>query len=374
MRIRIMVPDSESGGLARSCAAVTQYLQTRGHECQVLSLNPPPDSGNPFGLLDEDYDYISYSGPWGIRSLPLLVKRLRSYDFDALWVCHPTFAGCLAAKVIHCRGRILSLHWPHFPHGLNWRAKLKWSTFYRLFGRDYSHIACETRFLRDELLALDRQLLSKAVVTGVPIAGVADGAPTLERSGRRQENATGLVVGSAGWLRPGKRFDVVLRVAHTVLSQNPNVQFRIAGDGPMREQLQSQAERLGISSRVRFLGWVDQMTGFYRCLDALLFCSDFETAGRAVGEAMASGVPVVCSVRRGGTRELVKHSETGFLFGVHDVSALSAALMSLLNDASLRQRIGEAARRHVAAHHAVQSVGAHYEQLLQSATRARPTR
>jgi len=367
MRLLVLAADSQRGGLARSCAAVTQYLLRRGHDCRVLSLNPPPDGANPFGFLNGDYDHVCYRGPWGIRSLASLLNRIRQYDFDVLWVCHPTFAGCLAAKMANCRARILSLHWPHFPYGLEWRAKLKWSVFYRLFGHDYCRILCDTEFQRDELLAVAPDMAHKVVVAGLPIAGTRGGMADVERNGGHAPDNGRMVVGSAGWLRPGKRFDIVLMVARAVLSHNLNVEFRIAGDGPMKAQLTSQARELGISSRVRFLGWVDSMAGFYKSLDALIFCSDFETAGRVVGEAMWHRLPVVCSVERGGTGELIQHFKTGFFFGSHDVLALSAALLLLLRDPGLRRQIGEAARDYVAEQHSVETVGAHYERLLQSA-------
>ena len=86
---------------------------------------------------------------------------------------------------------------------------------------------------------------------------------------------------------------------------------------------------------------------FLRSLDCFFYRTSprwFEVAGRVVAEAMACGLPVVCS-REIGFAELITHGQDGFLFDDNDDDAALAYMVRLAGDAQLRRNMGEAARR-----------------------------
>lgn len=125
-------------------------------------------------------------------------------------------------------------------------------------------------------------------------------------------------------------------------------EWRIAGDGPQMEALQSLAQELGIDDRVFFLGWQSrlQILESYKQANLFLFPSRHEGMPNAILEAMASGLPVIATCIAG-NEELVVEGETGYLIPPEDIEALQDELKKILSDSALRQQMGEASRRRV---------------------------
>jgi glycosyltransferase involved in cell wall biosynthesis len=137
-----------------------------------------------------------------------------------------------------------------------------------------------------------------------------------------------------------KRLDDFVAVIERLRAAGAPVRALVVGDGPERESL---VRRLpgGI-----FEGFLvgDALPEAYASADVFLFPSDTETFGSVTLEAMASGLPTVCADATG-SRSLVEPGVTGALAPIGDVEGLTAAVRSLVDDAALRRRMGEAARR-----------------------------
>jgi glycosyltransferase involved in cell wall biosynthesis len=117
----------------------------------------------------------------------------------------------------------------------------------------------------------------------------------------------------------------------------------VVGDGERREDLQQLAHRLGLASRVHFLGWRSDLEAILSELDMVICCSRNEGTPVALIEAMAAGVPVVSS-DVGGVGDLVVHGETGWLVPPGDPAALAQGIQRLLGDPELCRRLAVAAR------------------------------
>jgi glycosyltransferase involved in cell wall biosynthesis len=104
------------------------------------------------------------------------------------------------------------------------------------------------------------------------------------------------------------------------------------------------AEDLGISRRVMFLGARQDVPECLATFDLFAFPSFNEGMGRAMVEAMATGLPTVAT-RVGGIPDVVADGETGVLVPPGDEAALAGALLGLLRDPRQRQTYGQAARR-----------------------------
>jgi glycosyltransferase involved in cell wall biosynthesis len=100
-----------------------------------------------------------------------------------------------------------------------------------------------------------------------------------------------------GRLVEGKRPGDALAAFARVLEEHPDATLVFVGDGPLRTELESEAESLGVSDQVRFLGEVgyDEMPFVYRGGDVLVLPSRAEGFPRTILEAIASNVPVVAS-------------------------------------------------------------------------------
>jgi glycosyltransferase involved in cell wall biosynthesis len=164
-------------------------------------------------------------------------------------------------------------------------------------------------------------------------------------------------------LDPQKGLDVLLRAARAV----DGARFVIAGTGPERARLESQAAALGVHERVQFLGHRDDVPALLAASDAFVLPSLFEGTPLALLEAMAAGMPVVSSAIPG-TDELVDDGETGLLVQGGDSDALADALRRIVAEPELRARLGAAARRRAEAEHSAVSttgrVAAVYDEVL----------
>jgi glycosyltransferase involved in cell wall biosynthesis len=157
----------------------------------------------------------------------------------------------------------------------------------------------------------------------------------------------GRSVTTVAHLRPGKGIDVLLKAAAALLTRLPDVTFRIAGDGTERPALQALCTTLGISERVQFLGHTPDIPALLRSSSVFAFPSLMEASPNAVIEAMASGLAVAAS-NAGGIPEVVEHERNGLLVPPGDPRALSDALVRLLTDTALSQKLGIAARETIA--------------------------
>jgi glycosyltransferase involved in cell wall biosynthesis len=179
---------------------------------------------------------------------------------------------------------------------------------------------------------------------------VYPGVPIPERAGRLSRPAdaqTACVIGVAGRLVPVKGHVHLLRAAALLRSAWPAFRIEIAGEGPLRVELQDEVRRLGLESHVTFLGWRADMDAALARWNALVQPSLEEGFGMAALEAMAAGLPVVAT-RVGGLPELVEHGATGLLVAPADPSALALAIERLLQDPDLASAMGAAGRKRAA--------------------------
>ncbi len=143
-----------------------------------------------------------------------------------------------------------------------------------------------------------------------------------------------------------KGFDVALAALAELAPRFPNARLVIAGDGPARPELETQAKALGITDAVEFVGWVAPERVFELMNSATLVVmpSRRETFGLVALEAALMGRPVVAS-RVDGLPEVVADGQTGLLVDKEDPTALARAIAQLLEDAGTAERMGQAARR-----------------------------
>ena len=120
------------------------------------------------------------------------------------------------------------------------------------------------------------------------------------------------------------------------------LQLLVVGDGDLREQLRAQVERLGLASRVHFLGARRDLGDLLAAVDLFVMPSLWEGLPLSMVLAMGAGLPVVAT-RVAGIPEVVLDTETGLLVPPADVPALGAALARLVADPVLRRRMGTAA-------------------------------
>ena len=188
---------------------------------------------------------------------------------------------------------------------------------------------------------------------------------------RQKRNLTEdeFVLGCVGYLLPEKGQELLVRALPEICAKVPRVRLLLAGGGPLRDTLESLAEQLGVRERIIFAGFVECIADVYAALDAFVFPSLAEPSGTSLLAAMAWGLPAA-AVARGGVPEYVVDGVNGLLIPEPEPQAI-AAVLRLLADAALRQRLGAQARADITAHYATDVMVAHLLQACEEASQAR---
>lgn len=192
----------------------------------------------------------------------------------------------------------------------------------------------------------------QTIVYGLEAAAQAPAQRQAARVSMRQQlgiNPDAPVAGIVCRLVEQKGVHYGLQAFAQVVQQIPAACLLIAGDGPLRSDLEAEAAALGLGDHVRFLGWRDDVAQLMNAFDLLIVPSLWEGFGLVILEAMAHQIPVVASAVSA-IPEIVVHGETGLLVPARDVDALAGALVSLLGDAPLRKHMGMLAEDRLETH------------------------
>jgi colanic acid/amylovoran biosynthesis glycosyltransferase len=153
---------------------------------------------------------------------------------------------------------------------------------------------------------------------------------------------------AVGRLSREKGFNYLLQAAHALMRRGIDVEVEIIGDGEEAGSLKSLADKLMIADRVRFRGWLkfNAVRAAMREAAMLVHPSDGLGDGlpNVIREAMALGTPVIAS-RVAGIHEALDDGRCGLLVPTRDISALTAAIETLLSNPRLRRSLADAARK-----------------------------
>jgi glycosyltransferase involved in cell wall biosynthesis len=292
---------------------------------------------------------------FGLRN-PGLWKLIRGGNYDAVlcfvgYVRATFWIACLAAHssatafLFGCDQGSLEPR-----DGRAWKRMLKkraWPILYRLA----DHVVVSSNNAKDLVHSLG---IPEEHITLTPLAvdnewWVARSAQVDRTSVRESWGASAkdLVILFCAKLQPWKRPRDLLRAFAQAKIAGGLLVF--AGEGPLRGPLGEEAASLGVASRVRFLGFVNQsqLPAVYASSDLMVLPSEFEPFGAAVNEAMCCGCATAASDRCGATRDLVAPVAPELVFRCGDIDALAKTLRDASADRARLEAIGQAARRHM---------------------------
>lgn len=159
-------------------------------------------------------------------------------------------------------------------------------------------------------------------------------------------DSTMTTLGYCGRLREVKGVHVLLDAFAMVLEKRPNANVRlsIAGSGSSSDSLLDQAEALGITTHIEWLGLIEDTQTYFRSIDIYVQPSFAEGLPNSVMEAMVEHQPVIAS-DIGGNNDLVEHEVSGLRFPAGNAESLSIQIIRLLDDDELRHAIAAAGRQ-----------------------------
>jgi glycosyltransferase involved in cell wall biosynthesis len=224
--------------------------------------------------------------------------------------------------------------------------------------------------VRDELVELRVAPPAKFAVIrlGIPLEERL-GDPTADLDYRRLYGIPrdAFVVGWVGRMTGVKDTSSALEILRSTRGRGVDAVLCLVGDGPDREHLEQTAHDLGLARACYFVGYQEDVAGYYRLFDAFLLPSVTEGTPVSAIEALASGVPVVAN-RVGGVPDVVRDGADGYLVDAGDVEAAADRLAALARDPALRASLaangGARVRERYAVGRLVDDVDRLYRSLL----------
>ncbi len=329
--MNILHIDEQTGwrGGEQQASYLIRGLAERGHTC-VIAGRPR----SPFLLANQGAGTVArieapFRGEIDLWSAALLARAVHRYAIDILHAhtSHALTYACLA-RALARRGKIVASRRVDFAPRPNAFSRWKYGCADRVIA--ISHRIGEV--LR-EFGVPDSKLT--VVHSGVDPARF-DVAP-LPRSALGVPDDVPLI-GNVAALVGHKDHATLISAMPVVLSAIPDAHLVIAGDGPLRPEIEGRIAELDIGHAVHLLGFRDDVPQVLRALDVFVLSSKEEGLGTSVLDAMAAGVPVVATAG-GGISEMVDHERTGLLTPPREPEALAQAIIRLLRDAELRRSL-----------------------------------
>jgi len=280
-----------------------------------------------------------------VKAYKQLCKIIRENKIDYIHCNTPVggMLGRLAGKKCGVKKVIYQAHGFHFYKGA---PKKNWLLYYPIekWLARYTDALITINQEDYEIAQKKFKLRNNGNVYYVPGVGIETKAyqqdSDMRQSKRKSlsipENA--FVMVSVGELNANKNNSIILD-AIKMLGRT-DVHYVLCGVGPHMEALQRQADELGLSGNIHFLGYRKDVAEIYTMADCFVSASLREGLPRATMEAMASGLPCIASRIRGNT-DLLDEGKGGFLCDAADAADFADKLSCLVEDETLRRKMGE---------------------------------
>lgn len=286
MRVLMLTTDLELGGVERTIINRVHCLREVGLECAVAGLRGAKDGSGVAGRRLAEAGFPVFCARierpldgWRFVGLRRFVGRWAP-DVVHAHMFHGHLAGALL-RLCGWRGKML---WSH--HSVAPRRRPLRSAFYRLF----SPLASAHVFVSESVRAYQQRMAGVAPREQIIYNGI-DLEPFLAVRPK-----SGPVFGAVGRLVPlHKGFDLLIRAFARLCEENARVRLEIAGDGPERSALEELARRAGVSERVKFHGFVEDVPGFLGGINVFVNPSRWEAFGNTLVEGLAAGLPCIAS-------------------------------------------------------------------------------
>ncbi len=342
-----------------------RHFAAQGVDCEVISFRPAHIEGVRVHHIDGAEALGKARYLIHARRVRALVHSLKPDLVHALHLTSYGFLGALSAF----HPLIVSVFGTDILEAPNLTPFHRWLTRYALARADAItatglHLATETTRYTPR---------DKAVVS-VPYGVELD-----RFSPQPRQDLPDVKIGTVARISPEKGLPYLVDAFSTLHPKSGDrVRLRIAGDttpepnGPDRRALEAHVQRLGLSNRVDFLGWLphDQLPAFLQDIDIFVLPSTYEGFGVAAVEASAMALPVVAS-NVYGLPDVVLDGVTGLLVPPKSPAALADAISKLIEDPSLRHQMGAAGRQYVARHYNWPSNAAQMQRVYESVLKAK---
>ena len=317
---------------------LVKILHEQGAEVHVAAKdNLAEKNGLKLDFVEKVFDVPFARSPKNtdnLKALKMLKKIIVEEGYDLIQ-CNTPMGGIitrLAAKKARKNGTkvVYMAHGFHFYKGASKKA---WMVFYPI----EKHFAkkCDTLItITDEDYALASKKFKTNIVHmhGVGVSEERYHAVDAETmsSIRAQEGLTNesFVILCTGELNKNKNQTTLLRATVELKDKIPNLKVLLAGNGPLRAELEQQVQENGLNDIVEFLGYRTDLEKIVPAVDMIVSCSYREGLPLNIIEAMLCKKTIVASINRG-HKELIKDGENGYLFTPGDWETMAKRILEV---------------------------------------------
>lgn len=249
--------------------------------------------------------------------------------------------GGILSKLLGVRALISTVHGlpEYLSENMGLKSRLKEELNRYVLGNWFSRIVVVSHDLEKQLKATGRFDKCNIVIVHNGVSSLTSATQGTSTERRPQ-------IGTAGRLVEVKDLNLFIDVAADVLQEVPNVQFRILGDGPLKQRLVERVGELGFTDSIVFEGYREDARAFYDEIDIYLNTSIHEGLPLSILEAMAKGRPVVAPLV-GGIPEIIMNRQEGFLIESRNSKDFAAKCILLLRDEKLMDTMGKNAHKKI---------------------------
>lgn len=370
-RILLLGSQMTTGGAQRVLLDQADWLHQHGYPVEVAflydrdGLRERWQTGRDFSITNLRFrslqagairNALSFAG--GVIRLFRLMRR-QKYQVIETFTHHSNLIGCLLGWAAGVPVRIASHH-GRIDRMPAWMNRL--------------HTWMVNRGIAQQMVVVSAEVLRQAEEDGIQhgrLAVIANGVS--ETTGSPPKTSAVLseltpdplttVILSVGRLSYQKAHICLLKALPAVLEQHPNAIAVIAGDGPLRAELEAETDRMGIAAQVRFLGIRPDVPDLMTAANIFILPSRSEGMPLVLLEAMRAGLPVVATDVPG-VREALADGQCGVIVPIEEPAALAQAVLRLIQDPALARQLGQAARQRFEQQYTLQKMMEGYLALL----------
>lgn len=356
MKVCFLVGTLGRGGAERQLLYMLKALKKCGIDVRILCLTKGESYEEEIRSLGIPIEWIGKSQNRGLRLINV-INNLRKNPADILQSSH-----FFTNIYVGLAGKILKL-----PSIGAIRNDLLSEV------RSHKYLGQWQVSLPDFLIVNSKLAYNRAIERGISpqkiefVQNVVESIEIKSKQTSISESATKILF--VGRLVKQKRPELFIQLAATFIKKFPKtpLQFQIAGDGILRNELELLARTLGLSSnQLKFLGVCSDMSAVYKQVDILVSTSEHEGTSNVILEAMAHGLPVIAT-KVGGTPDIL-NEKRGILIEPGNEDELIEAASTLIFDDKLRVQLGSGGRKYVKANHSAEHLQTQlttiYEKLL----------
>lgn len=310
-----------------------EYFANRGHEIHWLTLMP-----NRFGeIKNVKFYYLKkfFVKPLDIILNTILVRKLIKKINPAILHAHYAGVNGILAALSGFHPFILTVWGSDILMAV--QSKIKRNLLKFVLNKA-DLITCDAEHMKDTMIKLE--------VPFSKIKIICFGIDTQKFSPSKKDNILPTII-SLRNLEPVYNLETLIKAAHLVLKEFPEVKFIIAGQGSEEKKLKEMVQSLNISESINFLGSIpnDKIPEYLKMAD-IYVSTALSDAGIAAStaEAMACGLPVVIT-DSGENKKWIKDGKNGFVVSVKNPEILAKKIIYLLRNEELRRRFGEINRK-----------------------------